>query len=508
MTEEVESLAIRLARSFADLGPGAHDKLDEALGQLTTTELAAVAYDWREVWAREKQKPPRRRWRSFGMLSSRAFGKTRAASEFINEEVREGRAPLIGLAAQTEELTIAIQVLGPSGLVATSPPWFKAEWEATAKQVVWPNGARAYVRTPEVPGNIRGIDYHLCWLSELQSWPAPTRMEAMMNFDATTRLGLARKVWDATPKKGNPLIKSLLMKEDEFNIIVRGVIEENRANIGDGVIEDLRKNMVGQQAMEELDGIYSEDDEEALWRSAWIQHIHMPDARTFRRRIITIDPAISTGDTSDATGMGEQALMDDGDVLVIDDMTGKHEAHAWATIALDRYVFNGCDLIVAEINRGGNLVTQNLRAAAEKMRLRIEVVGPDWRPHRTPGVVYVREVSSKGSKGRRAAPVATYYQRGRVKHLLGANLAALEELQTTWVPPPEGSRANGRRSPDALDAAVMGVVELAGLAAGVSPDPAAAFLGVDKVAAATRTPITAFTPSALALPRAAWGSRL
>ena len=79
---------------------------------------------------------------------------------------------------------------GPSGLLATAPPWSKPVWEATAKQLVWPSGARAYVLTPEAPGNIRGVDYHLSWLSEIQSWPAATREEAFSNFMLTTRLGV------------------------------------------------------------------------------------------------------------------------------------------------------------------------------------------------------------------------------------------------------------------------------------------------------------------------------
>ena len=120
--------------------------------------------------------------------------------------VQAGRAMQIGLAGQNEQTTVEIQVLNPrSGLIATSPPWFKAKWELG--RVIWPNGATAHVRTPESPGNIRGIEFDLAWLSETQSWPRVQGFEAWANFLAATRLGYARIVYDCTPKPFAPIVK-------------------------------------------------------------------------------------------------------------------------------------------------------------------------------------------------------------------------------------------------------------------------------------------------------------
>jgi hypothetical protein len=50
-----------------------------------------------------------------------------------------------------------------------------------------------------------------------------------------------------------------------------------------------------------------------------------------------------------------------------------------------------------------------------------------------------------------------------VSHVIGANLQALEDLLTTWVPD------SGGESPNALDALVYGVIELAGLSRETKP---------------------------------------
>jgi len=189
---------------------GAHSKIDELLDSMPNIEAAALTYDWEHVWARPKQIIPESDWESLGYLAGRGNGKTLALSKFVNKEVEAGRAPLICLIAQDEQSSIDLHVSGPSGLIATSKPWFRPVWHASDLQLVWPDDSRGYVRTPEVPGKIRGLEYHLTWASELQSWPAATMDEAWMNVQLSTRLGLARVVWDATSKRRHPLLTKLL----------------------------------------------------------------------------------------------------------------------------------------------------------------------------------------------------------------------------------------------------------------------------------------------------------
>lgn len=498
MSEELSEAQIamtRLAEGLRGVDPKtAHRILDVALDKIPVIDLAALSYDWRNMWARPKQVAPAHGWRSWGFLGARGIGKTLAVSKHINEEAHAGRAMLIGLAAQDEANSIAVQVLGPSGLIATAPPWFRPRWEATALQLVWPNGARAYVRTPEVPGKIRGLEYHLSWICELQSWPQVTREEAFSNFLLSTRVGYGRMVWDATPKKRHPLLRELLATSESDplrHVVVRGATRENAANLGDGYIEELERKYGGtQKGREELLGEMLDDSEAALVRQAWIDQARrgMPDRLV--RRVIGIDPAVTNRAGNDRTGIVEAGLGVDGQMLVLGDYSDKHSADAWASIVLERYVRNGCDCVVVETNKGGDLVTQNLRAHAGRRGLSVVVLGKEEHPRPMTSVVYVREVHARGTKEDRAQPLATAYERGRVSHVIGVDLLALEDMLTTWEPAP------GQRSPDALDALVHAGTELLGLLSNRA-DASAGFKGITDVskalASTTRGPMNVAT---------------
>ncbi len=450
----------------------AHAVLDELLDSIPVLDLAALSYDWRDFWARPKQILPDTDWRSFGFLTARGTGKTTSEAEFIVQEVGAGRARCIGLAAQNEDKTIDVQV---RGLIEASPPWFRPEWAAGAKVLSWPNSAVAYAHTPEVPGAIRSHNFDLVWLSEVQSWPKSTMHEAYLNFMFATRVGLARTIWDATPKRRHPLLKAFIERaeaEPHLHIVRRGTIHENARNLGVGVIATLEREFGGTSAgREELLGEMLEESESALVRQAWIDNArrHAPDRYT--RRVISIDPAITTRAGNDKTGIIDAGLGVDDQAYVIADLTGKHPPGRWADIVLDAYVTGRCDCVVVETNKGGELVTQNLRAHAGKKGLNVVVVGKEEAPRYVAGTVNVKEVHARGPKEDRAQPLATAYERGRVSHVIGADLVALEDLLTTWEPAP------GARSPDALDACVHAISELLGFGKN-KPDPRVGFSGL------------------------------
>ena len=481
MSAIVQSPAVLLVDALiARVGIDSADAvLDELLDQVPVVDLAALAYDWRDFWARPKQLPPAAQpWRSFGFLTARAVGKTTALSSYIAGEAESGRAMSIGLAAQNEERTIAVQV---GSLTSASPPWFKPQWVSTAKTLIWPNGAIAHVYTPEVPGAIRGggtdgKGFDLAWLSEIQSWPTATRHEAYLNFQFATRLGYARTVWDATPKRRHPILRAFLARSEsdsDRHIIVRGTIHENARNLSDGVIEDLEREFGGTlSGREELLGEMLAESESALIKQVWIDahRRHMPDRLV--RRVLGVDPAVTNRQGNDKTGIIEAGVGVDGQVYVLADYSGRYAAKDWGALVIDKYVRNGCDLLVVETNKGHDLVAENLRAQSGHKGLAITVIGKEAAiPHRCAGTIYVREVFARGPKEDRAQPLSTAYERGRVSHVIGADLAALEDTLTTWEPTP------GHRSPDALDALVHAASELLGLAAN-KVDPSVAFRGL------------------------------
>lgn len=471
------------AALVADLGPGAHDAIEAILEKLSVVERAALAAHW-AFWARPKQRPPHDEWDSFGFLAGRGFGKTISIAKLIVEEVMAGRIKQLGFCAQDESNSIAVQVDGPSGLIAMSPPWFKPEWEATPMRLVWPNGAWGYVRTPEVPEKIRGFDYDCFWACEVQSWPNATMHAAMMNAQIATRVGRARFLWDATAKRGHPLLLELLEageKDPHRHIVVRGSTEESSEHLARDYAEKIRGKLKdSRRAKEELEADMGGNDDNVLVKPADIAKARRPRPERIRRKALGLDPAVTARAGSDRTGIVLAGEDFDGQALVLGDWTGRYSPAEWTKLVLDLVVSERIDVVVVETNKGGDLVTQSLRAAAQARQLEVVVVGEKERPQYRAGVVYVRETYSRGSKLDRAEPLAVAYELGKVSHVHGVDLGKLETTLTTWEPAPNA------KSPDDLDALVSAVGELLDLKA-FRRDPKKGFEGLAAAAEALRT---------------------
>lgn len=453
----MNSPAIRFLANFVGR-PDPHGDLDRILDTCTTIELAALAYDYHAFWARPEQLYPATQWRSAGILSGIGFGKTWTNTSYVIAEAMSGRAMRIGACAQNEDEAWAVLVHGQSGFLAMSPPWFMPKVEG--REVVWPNGARCRIYTPHEPQNIRGQEHHLFLASELAAWPRATGEEAFGNILARTRLGYGRLVWDTTPKQKNPLVRTLLSRaaDDPANhIVVRGKSEANRLHQSPGWVEEMRRVYGNtRKAREELDGEFIDDVEGAMFQQPWIDRARREAPLRLRRRIITIDPSQSVHRGSDRMGMVDLGLGNDGQVYVFGDYSGRIAVSEWARRAIDLYCDHHCDLIIAERNRGGDMVEEVLRGECDRRRLRLERVHDKQAPHHSNGTVWFKDTNSRAAKEIRAEPVAHEYELGRISHVIGADLASLEESMTTWEPAPG-------ISPDDVDALCQGVRELLAL---------------------------------------------
>lgn len=425
---------------------------------LAPLELAALLHTW-EAWARPRQLAPETGWKSWGVVSGRGWGKTKSCAEFVVDEVIAGRVKRIGFCSFNLDEAERTLIHGQSGLIACSPPWFKPE--VIKGIVVWPNGAIATPYTPEVPAGPRGPEHDLFWCSEMSSWPAATRDEFFSNVKLGNRLPGARMIYDTTPKRRNPIVRFLLdrtAREPLKHLVVRGSTRDNRDNLDADFVTSLEAEIGGtMRGQEELEGLFLDDADGALWKQAWIDNHRRDMPTTLKRRVLSVDPTISSRKGTDRTGLVEIGLGVDDQVFVLADHTGRYAAEVWGALLIKLYLDGACDCVVVERNRGGDLVAANIRACAQRAGLRVEIVDADAVTRHTPSTIYVKEVISRKGKELRAEPVASIYERGRVSHVRGVDLTELEDVLTTWVPEAGGA------SPDALDALVHGVFELAGL---------------------------------------------
>ena len=172
--------------------------------------------------------------------------------------------------------------------------------------------------------------------------------------------------------------------------------------------------------------------------------------------IFGLDPAVSILDGTDDTGIIVGGRDRSGEIYVWRDKTGKHTPEQYASIVVDECIAGAAGGVV-ETNRGGMTITAAIRAAAREKGMEVRVLSKSqWSafPRRTPGVIYIREIHSRGSKYDRGGAPAALYKQGKVHHI--GELPDLEYEQTTYEP-------GTAESPNRYDACNQVVNELAEL---------------------------------------------
>ena len=269
-----------------------------------------------------------------------------------------------------------------------------------------------------------GVLVHNC--DELAAWRYP---DAWDQLQFGLRLGdMPRTVVTTTPKPTR-LVKALAERTDVH--VTRGATFDNAANLSAAALAELRARYEGtRMGRQELYGELLDDVEGALWTHAMIDDHRRPMPELVRV-VTAIDPAVTSGEDSDETGIIVAGIGTDGDGYVVADRSGKFTPDAWARRAVAAHDEHQGDRVVAEVNNGGDLVELTLRAV-------------------DPTVPYRKVTASRG-KRLRAEPVAALYEQGRIHHV--GVLTALEEQMLTWTP-------ESGDSPDRLDALVWALTDL------------------------------------------------
>lgn len=450
----VTRLPVMPAYALAHAAPDALDDLAEA-------ERFVLPYFF-ELWLRPEQIFPAGDWRSLGYLGGRGFGKTFAIAAQINREIERGTIVSLALAAPTLDRVDEVQI---ATLIATSPPWFKAERHGGT--IRWPNGVTAECHSAEAPGRNRGSNYDFVWMTELVDWAHTSRAKCFHNLTTSCRSGAGggRYVWDTTSEGMNELILTQLELHDEApdrNPIIRGMMFDNPLLTERYLEAEGRKYPIGsQEAAEEIGGRAFTKAGAALWSMDQIDD-HRRPTRPVRPELtlVAVDPALSADATADETGIVVGDRGQDGHSYVHTDESGRYSPGGWARIVVewcDGTRGNAAGVIV-ERNHLGDNAAHAISAEAQARGMTLEFIPRSETdkpfPARRPGVIFVREVVAASSKASRASGPAAETGLGRVHHV--GKLPELERQLTTYVP-------GTRKSPNRYDAFSYLVTELAGL---------------------------------------------
>jgi phage terminase large subunit-like protein len=214
---------------------------------------------------------------------------------------------------------------------------------------------------------------------------------------------------------------------------------------------------------QELAGELLVDVEDALVRMEWIDRQRRVSAECppFAATVVGVDPATTTGENSDETGIIAFAVDAVGDGYVLADESGKFTPEEWTRRAWELALRVGAQALVVEDNAGGDMVESALRTAWFELRRSWPRRG--LRMPTQPLIVRVHPTGAKEKKWLRAQPIGLLYEQapGRIHHVTDPEegrtddrgkwvqpLDLLEDQLTTWT------GGKDEPSPDRVDALV------------------------------------------------------
>jgi phage terminase large subunit-like protein len=410
----------------------------ERLGKLSDDELEQLLYDW-PSWARPNQLAPMVAqnglpWATWLILAGRGFGKTRVGAEKVREWKRQG-FQRVNLIAPTADDLRDVLIEGESGIMAICPPNERPVYRVSKRRLEWPDGSISLLFSAQEPERLRGKQHDKIWADEVAAWRYQQECWDQAMFGL--RLGSEPQVIATTTPKPTKLIRELL--KDPTTATSRGTTYDNKANLAPTfytkIITKYEGTRLGRQ---ELNAELLDDNPGALFKRSDIEasRITLAQQPTLVRTVVAIDPAVTSNEDSDETGMITVGMdrRDPPHFYVVEDTSDIYTPDGWAKKAVKVYHEREADRVVGEVNNGGDMIEATLR-------------------HQDQNVSYKSVRATKG-KEIRAEPVAALYEQHRVHHV--GNFAELEDQMVEWNP------STDTDSPDRMDALVWGITELAG----------------------------------------------
>lgn len=393
----------------------------------------------REYLARAKQFPPNSgKYRVWIVNAGRGFGKTWVgAQELIYKIMYEGvkRTSIIG---RTFDEAINVMVLGQSGILALAPENFKPDFKNN--KLYWPNGAITLIYSAEKPDSMRGIQNEFVWADEVAAYRYPEIIDQMI---LGLRLGKSPCAVFTTTPRPVKWFKYYLKKctdGEKGYFLTNGSTFENKSNLAEDFITDIISSYPKGSLMaeQELYGKVVDESADALFKLSIITEHRVPSDyvidydKFFDEIIVAIDPSVTANAKSDLAGVVVVGRGFDNHYYVIKDASGVMKTEAWSKLAVELYHKYNATKIVAEVNNGGDLVENAIKA---------------YDP-------YVKYESVRATRGKklRAEPISSLYFHGTVHHI-----GYFDHLETEMC---GFSGLEGEKSPDRMDALVWGLTKL------------------------------------------------
>jgi len=430
--EQLKDLPSEQVRSYVDALPA------EALDDLTKLPWWFIG--------RPEQQEPEGDWNVWLILAGRGWGKSRTGAQWIvDQALTHPHAPDL---APTEWAIIAetftdarkICVEGASGVLRVLKNMRLVEdedfvYNKSLWQIIFKDGQKIHLIGADNPDAGRGLNLSGVWADEIGKWryPYATWYEGIA---PALRIGQKPRACITTTPKPINLLREWIGRTDGSVFITRGSTFDNSTNLSSAALLELQARYAGTRTgRQELYGELLDESESALWTRAIIEEgrIRPENAPPYYRVVVAIDPAVTSGESSDETGIIVAGATPDGHYYIIEDATMKGSPEAWMRKAVEMYRKHKCDRVIAETNNGGDMIEALLRQVDAN-------------------VPYRKVTASRGKKVR-AEPISALSEQKRL-HMVGA-FPELEDQLVSWEP-------DSDKSPDRMDAMVWAVTDLMG----------------------------------------------
>lgn len=379
--------------------------------------------------ARAEQLPPDGDHNIWLILAGRGFGKTRSGAEWLAEQA--ARSPGSEWAIVAPTWRDCKKVCIESGVLKALLPGELESLNTSDLTVRLTNGARIYGYSADGFERLRGANLSGAWCDEVAQYAAPDDLFSEALFPAL-RIGENPRVLITTTPRPIKFLRDLVARDDGSVAVVRGSTWDNAANLSKSALAELRARYEGTRTgRQELDGELLEDAQGALWSRDMLDETRVSQVPSLARIVVGVDPAVTSGEKSDFTGIVVAGRSHDGHLYVLQDATMKGTPHACMAKAVSVYHKWHADRIVAEVNNGGDYLEGVLRTVSEN-------------------VAYSQVRATRG-KLTRAEPISALWEQGR-GHIVGC-LPTLEDQMCSYT-------ADSKESPDNMDAMVWCATEL------------------------------------------------
>jgi len=387
--------------------------------------------------ARYAQRAPKPGTRITYYRGGRGAGKSWSAIHAFAERFAESGQGEWGLVSPTFADARSMAIESPeSGLLAAlgtskveveaGKSKLVASWNRSLGELTLHTGGRLYATGAEngairLQGkNLRGVlaDEIGLWEQWETAWDESIRM--------ATRIEGAFIIATGTPKsarKSKHLVRRLLDDPKVDNRLLKTT--ENAGNLSSEFLQDVTGGLTSRLARQELEGDLLDDPEGALWSWETLDACRVGEHPPLVYVVVAVDPAVTSSDESDETGIVVAGKGTDGHGYVLADLSFRGHPAEVARRVCAAYEDYRANFVVAEVNNGGDYVGTLIKGV-------------------TPDIGYKTVHATRG-KYLRAEPIAALYEQQRC-HLVG-RFEKLEEQMAQFEP-------GSDESPDRLDAMV------------------------------------------------------